>query len=112
VVWETVLKEAFPNLYSITCVKDASIAIQLELSSGFLPWNVSFIRTAHDWELDVFVSLFNLMYSYRVRREGEDKLWWAPSKKGCLLLATSTMSLSIMMAFLSVGRVFGALRFL
>jgi hypothetical protein len=27
-------KEAFPDLYSIACVKDASVAVHLELSSG------------------------------------------------------------------------------
>lgn len=32
--------------------------------------------------MDVLVSFFTLLYSIRVRREGEDKLWWAPSHKG------------------------------
>jgi hypothetical protein len=83
VVWEKALKEVFPDLFSITCVKDASVAVHLELSSGSLQWNVSFIRAAHDWEVDVFASFFNLLYSYRVRREDEDKLWWVLQKKGC-----------------------------
>lgn len=76
-VWhgEKALKEAFLNLYSSACVKDASVAVQLELSSGSLQWNISFIKATHDWEVDVFTSFFNLLYSYRMRREGEDKLW-------------------------------------
>jgi hypothetical protein len=45
----TTLNEAFPNLYSIACVKDASIADHLDFSSGSLQWNVSFIRAAHNW---------------------------------------------------------------
>jgi hypothetical protein len=29
---------------------------------------------AHDWEVDVLASFYTLLYSHRVRREGEDKL--------------------------------------
>jgi hypothetical protein len=42
----------------------------------------NFIRAAHDWEVDVLASLFTFLYSIRVRREGKDKLWWAPSHIG------------------------------
>jgi hypothetical protein len=37
-VWcgEKALKKAFPDLYNIACMKDASVAIHLELSSGSL----------------------------------------------------------------------------
>jgi hypothetical protein len=52
---EKALKEAFLDLYSIDCVKDASVAVHLE-------WNVSVIRVAHDWEVDVLASFFNLLY--------------------------------------------------
>jgi hypothetical protein len=45
-------------------------------------WNVSFTRTAHDWEVDVFVSFFRVLYLARVSRKFEDKMWWVPSKKG------------------------------
>jgi len=68
------LNKAFSDLYSIACVTDASVAIHLNLSSGSLQWHVSFIRAAHDWEVDVLASFFTLLYSYRVRREAEDRL--------------------------------------
>jgi hypothetical protein len=37
-VWcgEMTLKEAYPDLYSIACVKDASVAVHLDFSSGSL----------------------------------------------------------------------------
>jgi hypothetical protein len=77
-VWcgEKTFKKVFPYLFSIACVKDALVAVHLEFSSGSPQWNVSFIRAVHEWEVDVFASLFNLLYSYRVRRKDEDKLWW------------------------------------
>jgi hypothetical protein len=43
---------------------------------------VSFIREAHDWEVDVFASFFQLLHSVKVNRDNEDSLWWVPSKKG------------------------------
>jgi len=37
-------------------VKDAFVADDLEFLGGFNQWNVSFIREAHDWEVDAFAS--------------------------------------------------------
>jgi hypothetical protein len=42
----------------------------LELSCGFHQLNITFIRAAHDWEVDVFTLFFNLLYSLRLRQEG------------------------------------------
>lgn len=67
------------DLYNIACVKDASVAdylqFILDLSSGFFQWNVSFIGTMYYWEVNVLDSFFTLLYTYRVRQEGKDKLW-------------------------------------
>lgn len=30
-------------------------------------WNVNFLRVAHDWEVDVFTSIFNLLYSKKIK---------------------------------------------
>jgi hypothetical protein len=32
--------------------------------------------------VDVFASLFKVLYLIKVRREGEDKLWWVVPKRG------------------------------
>jgi hypothetical protein len=53
-----VLKVAFSVLFGIACVKDASVADNREVLGGSIQWNVSFIREAHDWELDIFASFF------------------------------------------------------
>jgi hypothetical protein len=42
------LKEDFLDLYITAFVKDASVAVHLDLSSGSFKWNLSFIRVAHD----------------------------------------------------------------
>jgi hypothetical protein len=78
---EMTLKEAFPDLYNFARVKDASVTANLDFSSGSLQWNVSFTHTAQNWEVDVLASFYTLLHCHRVSREGEDKLWWAPSHK-------------------------------
>jgi hypothetical protein len=46
------------ELYIIACVNDSLVAVRLDLSSGSLLWNVSFIRMAHDWVVDGCIGLF------------------------------------------------------
>jgi hypothetical protein len=86
-VWssETSLKVAFPILYNTAYVMDATVAtnmVHMDLSSGTLQWNISFVQLIHDWEVDTLASLYSLLYSIRSRRKGEDKLWWTLSRIG------------------------------
>jgi hypothetical protein len=60
-VWcgEQPLKGAFPELFSIACLRDASVADHLQFSNGSPQWNVNFVRATHDWELEFFSSFFD-----------------------------------------------------
>jgi hypothetical protein len=78
----TTLKEAFSGLYNIASAKEVSIVDNMDLTGGVLQWNVSFFQLVHDWELETLASFYTLLYSYRMSREGEDKIWWVPSSKG------------------------------
>jgi hypothetical protein len=49
--------------------------------SGSRQWNISFMRSLNDWEVDDLASLYSLMYSYNLGG-GADKIWWVPNKKG------------------------------
>jgi hypothetical protein len=53
-----------------------------EFLGGSKQWNVSFLRVAYDWEVDVFVLFLELLHSARVKRGSADKLWWVSSKRG------------------------------
>jgi hypothetical protein len=44
-------------------VKDAYVVVYLDFSGGSILWNISFIRAAQDWEVDVLPSFFMLLYS-------------------------------------------------
>lgn len=74
-VWRDNPQGSFLVLYGIACDKDELIAAHLDSASGSIQWDVNFIQAARDWQVDVLASI-------RVRREGEDKVWWAPSHKG------------------------------
>jgi hypothetical protein len=45
---DRVLKEAFPILFGIARMKDASVVDNMEVLGSSIQWNVSFVREAHD----------------------------------------------------------------
>jgi hypothetical protein len=82
----------------------------LDFSGGDIQWNVSFVRAAQDCKADAFASFYRL-YLVRMRWEGEDRLCWAPSKKGLFGVKSFYGVLGCMIVFVSLGRVFGGLNF-
>jgi len=84
---------AFPTLFGIFYVKEAAIVDNLEHLGDSNQGNVSFIRDARNWEVDVFVFFFQVLHSVKVSRDSEDKLWWVSSKK-CLFKVKSFYSLA------------------
>jgi hypothetical protein len=58
------------------------VADYLMLLSDSYQWNINFLKVAHNWEVNLFTSFFNLLYSIKLRQGGEDKLYWVPSKRG------------------------------
>jgi hypothetical protein len=62
--------------------------------------------------VDAFTLFFKVLYLVRMRREGEDKLWWVPLKEVSLVLNLSTVSWVVMMVSVSHGRMFGRIRYL
>jgi hypothetical protein len=77
---DRVLKEAFPVLFGIARMKNASVADNMEVLGGSTQWNVSFVREAHDWEVGVFAS-FHVLHLAMVSRDRADRLRWISSKK-------------------------------
>jgi hypothetical protein len=75
------LLEVYPGLYSLASNKEASIADNFDSVSGSRQWNISFVRSLNDWEVDDLVSLYSLLYTFNWGH-GADKIWWVPNKKG------------------------------
>jgi hypothetical protein len=76
------------------------VANHLKVSSDSHQWNISFIRAAYNWEVEVFTSFFNLLYSSRVGKGGEDKLFGSLPREDCSALDHSMTSLSPMVGTL------------
>jgi hypothetical protein len=60
------LKVAFIALFDIAPAKDAYVANNLEFFGGSNQWNMSFAREAHDWEVNVFASFFQVLHSVKI----------------------------------------------
>jgi hypothetical protein len=78
---EQTLEIAFSELFSIACFKGASVADILQLASDSRQWNVNFIRVA-GLGGEFFSTFLDLLYSIRLRRDGEVRLCSAPFKRG------------------------------
>lgn len=74
------LKVVFPELFSVSCVKDFLVAKVLHLSNGVPHWDVRLSRPVQDWELESLLTLMDLIYSKVVRGEGMHRLCRRPTK--------------------------------
>ena len=75
------LKDNFPELYGFACNRDASVADLLSLLEDSYHWNVSFVKPAQDWELELVASFIDLIYSGLRRKNVVDELCWIPPSK-------------------------------
>ena len=76
------LKATFPNLYIMAGSKGACVADCWDLEGVAGGWNLRFLRSFNDWELDQVYSLFSALFSCRVQPEMHDRLVWKVSKDG------------------------------
>jgi hypothetical protein len=55
---------------------------------------MNFAREAHDWEVDIFATFFQVLHSIKVKRGSANKLWWISSKKGMFKVKSFFYSLA------------------
>ena len=70
------LKEAFPELYHIARIKEATVADSIHFWGDFVHQEVKFTRLVQDWELESISSFLELLYSVNINRYEEDKMCW------------------------------------
>jgi hypothetical protein len=75
-VWclDVPLKEAFPGLYHLACIKDATVADSVLFRGAAANWEVNFTRTTQDWELGTISAFLELLYSTTIKRNEEDRM--------------------------------------
>jgi hypothetical protein len=74
-------KAVFPKEFSIAHNKEALVAEHVQFIDGTLQRNITFTKPMIDCEVELVSLFFNLLYSLRLRRGGEDKIGWIPSSK-------------------------------
>jgi hypothetical protein len=75
------LLEVYPGLYNLASNKEAFIADNYDVMSGSRQWNISFVTSLNDWEVDDLASLYSLLYSFNLDG-GDDNMWWVLNRKG------------------------------
>ena len=73
------LKELFPELYRITREKEAMVAKHLRIRNDKVHWELDFIRSIHDWELEAISNFLHLLYSATPKGQGQDQMCWKPA---------------------------------
>jgi len=68
------LKLCYPVSFSIARFQDAWVVDNLSLVGGVAHWNVVFTRLAQDWEVEMVLSLYERLYSHRIRHGAVDRL--------------------------------------
>jgi hypothetical protein len=80
-VWcgEMALKLSFPKLYSIARDKDALVSDYLYSFGNYIHWNLSFIRSVQNMELESLDLFLNLLYSLKMHSGEPNKILWTPT---------------------------------
>lgn len=52
----------------------------MKFPNGRLHWDVQFLRSVQDWELEPLMAFMDLIHSFPVKGEGPDALDWKPAK--------------------------------
>jgi hypothetical protein len=68
------LKMSYLDLFNIARSTDVWVADNIQFQDENIHWNVIFTRPVQDWEVDVVFSLFEMLYSFRVRQGDVDRI--------------------------------------
>jgi hypothetical protein len=65
---------SYLDLFNIARSTDVWVADNIQFQDENIHWNVIFTRPVQDWEVDVVFSLFEMLYSFRVRQGDVDRI--------------------------------------
>jgi len=100
-------EESFSWLFGIARANDALVVYNMELLSGFIQWNVSFVREMHDCEVNVFASFLQVLHLVKIAKIGFSK---SLPKEACLKSSHSLAHWLVPKVVTYHGRVCGELK--
>ena len=103
------LREAFPELYNISCNKESSIADVMHFPNQRLNYDFLFSRAPQDWETEHFYTFLDLNNSLPLNGEGQDKLCWKSTGNENFKVS-SISPFPLLLTFLYLGNLCGVLR--
>lgn len=77
---ENELRETFPNLYRVSCLRDMTVQQIFRSHGGVLHWDLRFRRNLQDWEMEEFHNLVELLYGLDTPNNVSDVWRWRESK--------------------------------
>ena len=87
------LREGFLELFRIARNTEALVADHLLISRETHHWDIHFVKTVQDWELESVVTFMELLYSCSVRQNGVNNFCWTPpSRKAFKVKSNYTLS--------------------
>jgi hypothetical protein len=80
-VWcgEVALHELYPDLFRLARNKEALVAHYMQICNDSTHWCLDFIRPIQDWEMESLSSFLDLLYTNKVRINGDDTMCWKPA---------------------------------
>uniref|UniRef100_A0A7N2M3X4 ELMO domain-containing protein n=1 Tax=Quercus lobata TaxID=97700 RepID=A0A7N2M3X4_QUELO len=79
---QTSLAVCYPELFRLSCNKDASVADFMHFTNVVLHWDLHFVRAIQDWELESLMTFMCAIYDSEIRGIGKDKICGAFGGKG------------------------------
>ena len=76
------LRSQFPSLFQFARLPEARVADLCHFQVSNCVWDIAFIRSVQNWELELVDSFMTLLYSSTIRKGVADSLCWTPSSRG------------------------------
>jgi hypothetical protein len=76
----TPLRNWYPELFLIARNRDAMMEYYMDVYTGSIQWNQSFLRVVQVWELESMESFLDDLYAVKVHPREEDRMIWSLSK--------------------------------
>lgn len=107
------LKDLYPDLFSRALGKDVWISELITITSDIgSSWNIQFHWAPDDWEVEEVDAFYEHIYSKMRKDVGVDSLFWKLPRMVFLMCARFIIPFLLLLPFLSLGSVFGVLRYL